>query len=77
MNLFFYFLKFISNFLSRVNNQLVKNQEPIEFKLYRERYPFERCCVLFTTFKICDFNLIFAEFCAYTLHEFVIDVVAY
>ena len=64
MNLFFYSLKFITNFLSRVNNQLVKNQESIEFKLYRERYPFERCCVLFTTFKfviLIEFSLNFAR----------------
>ena len=63
MNLFFYSLKFITNFLSRVNNQLVKNQESIEFKLYRERYPFERYCVLFT-FKfviLIEFSLNFAR----------------
>ena len=60
----FYSLKLISNFLSRVNNQLVKNQESFEFKLYRECYPFERCCVLFTTFKfviLIEFTLNFAR----------------
>ena len=64
MDLFFYSLKFITNFPSRVNNQLVKNQESIEFKLYRERCPFERCCVLSTTFKfviLIEFSLNFVR----------------
>ena len=40
--LFLFFKVYQCNFLFRVNNQLVKNQESIEFKLHRERYPFER-----------------------------------
>ena len=63
-SLFLLFKVYQCNFLSRVNNQLVKNQESIEFKLYRERYPFERCCVLFTTFKfviLIEFSLNFAR----------------